>query len=376
MDAALSDVIVVDLSRVFAGPYCTMMLGDLGATVIKVEQPGKGDDTRQFGPPYTAGESAYYLGLNRNKHSILIDFSKPEGKQRLLNLIKDAAVLVENFRPGTLARQGLGYEDLHAAYPGLIYCSISGYGENGPYRSRPGYDFVAQAESGLMSVTGEIDGEPQRVGSPVGDQSAGMYACIAILAALRVRDRTGKGQHIDISLLDSAVSLLGNVSSNYLISGEEAVRYGNGHPNIVPYQAFRTRNGYIVVSCGNDRLYQSFCHLIGRDDLVADPRFATNPQRVRNRSELIPQLQEQFLQRDSEEWLSTLRSVGIPCGPINTVSQIFNDPQVQARGLVWECDHPKAGKIKLSGSPMHLSETPTRLYKAPPLLGEDDKKIT
>jgi crotonobetainyl-CoA:carnitine CoA-transferase CaiB-like acyl-CoA transferase len=376
MDAALSDVIVVDLSRVFAGPYCTMMLGDLGATVIKVEQPGKGDDTRQFGPPYTAGESAYYLGLNRNKHSILIDFSKPEGKQRLLNLIKDAAVLVENFRPGTLARQGLGYEDLHAAYPGLIYCSISGYGENGPYRSRPGYDFVAQAESGLMSVTGEIDGEPQRVGSPVGDQSAGMYACIAILAALRVRDRTGKGQHIDISLLDSAVSLLGNVSSNYLISGEEAVRYGNGHPNIVPYQAFRTRNGYIVVSCGNDRLYQSFCHLIGRDDLVADPRFATNPQRVRNRSELIPQLQEQFLQRDSEEWLSTLRSVGIPCGPINTVSQIFNDPQIQARGLVWECDHPKAGKIKLSGSPMHLSETPTRLYKAPPLLGEDDKKIT
>jgi glutaryl-CoA transferase len=375
MDAALSDVIVVDLSRVFAGPYCTMMLGDLGATVIKVEQPGKGDDTRQFGPPYTAGESAYYLGLNRNKHSILIDFSKPEGKQRLLNLIKDAAVLVENFRPGTLARQGLGYEDLHATYPGLIYCSISGYGENGPYRSRPGYDFVAQAESGLMSVTGEIDGEPQRVGSPVGDQSAGMYACIAILAALRVRDRTGKGQHIDISLLDSAVSLLGNVSSNYLISGEEAVRYGNGHPNIVPYQAFRTRSGYIVVSCGNDRLYQSFCHLIGRDDLATDPRFATNPQRVRNRRELIPQLQEQFLQRDSEEWLSALRGVGIPCGPINTVSQIFNDPQIQARGLVWECDHPKAGKIKLSGSPMHLSETPTRLYKAPPLLGEDDKKI-
>jgi formyl-CoA transferase len=375
MDAALSDVIVVDLSRVFAGPYCTMMLGDLGATVIKVEQPGKGDDTRQFGPPYTAGESAYYLGLNRNKHSILIDFSKPEGKQRLLNLIKDAAVLVENFRPGTLARQGLGYEDLHAAYPGLIYCSISGYGENGPYRARPGYDFVAQAESGLMSVTGEIDGEPQRVGSPVGDQSAGMYACIAILAALRVRDCTGKGQHIDISLLDSAVSLLGNVSSNYLISGEEAVRYGNGHPNIVPYQAFRTRNGYIVVSCGNDRLYQSFCHLIGRDDLATDPRFATNPQRVRNRRELIPQLQEQFLQRDSEEWLSALRAVGIPCGPINTVSQIFNDPQIQARGLVWECDHPKAGKIKLSGSPMHLSETPPRLYKAPPLLGEDDKKI-
>jgi crotonobetainyl-CoA:carnitine CoA-transferase CaiB-like acyl-CoA transferase len=375
MDAALSDVTVIDLSRVFAGPYCTMMLGDLGATVIKIEQPGKGDDTRQFGPPYIAGESAYYLGLNRNKHSITIDFSKPEGKQRLLNLIKDAAVLVENFRPGTLARQGLSYEDLRAINPGLIYCSISGYGESGPYRSRPGYDFVAQAESGLMSVTGEIDGEPQRVGSPIGDQSAGMYACIAILAALRVRDRTGKGQHIDISLLESTVSLLGNVSSNYLVSGEEAVRYGNGHPNIVPYQAFRTRDGYIVVSCGNDRLYQTFCHLIGRDDLATDPRFATNPQRVRNRRELIPQLQEQFLQRDSEEWLSALRAVGIPCGPINTVSQIFNDPQIQARSFVWECEHPKAGKIRLSGSPMHLSETPTRLYKAPPLLGEDDEKI-
>ncbi len=375
MEAVLSDVVVVDLSRVLAGPYCTMILGDLGATVIKIEQPGKGDDTRYFGPPYIAGESAYYLGLNRNKYSILLDFSTPEGKERLLNLVRKATVLVENFRPGTLERQGLDYESLRAINPGLIYCSISGYGQTGPYTSRPGYDFVAQAESGLMSVTGEIDGEPQRVGSPVGDVSAGMFACMAILAALRVRDRTGKGQYIDISLLESTMSLLSNVSSNYLISGEEAERFGNGHPNIVPYQAFRTKDGYVVVSCGNDRLYQELCRLLGREDLATDPRFATNPQRVRNRKELVPVLQEKFLQRRTGEWLPELRAAGIPCGPINTISQIFNDPHIQARGFVWECEHPKTGRIKLSGSPIHLSETPARLYKAPPLLGEDDDKV-
>jgi glutaryl-CoA transferase len=375
MEAVLSDVVVVDLSRVLAGPYCTMILGDLGATVIKVEQPGRGDDTRDFGPPYIAGESAYYLGLNRNKQSILLDFSTPEGKERLLKLVTTATVLVENFRPGALERQGLGYEALRAINPGLIYCSISGYGQTGPYALRPGYDFVAQAESGLMSVTGEIDGDPQRVGSPVGDVSAGMFACMSILAALRVRDRTGKGQYIDISLLETTMSLLSNVASNYLISGEEAPRFGNGHPNIVPYQAFRTQDGYVVVSCGNDRLYQALCHLLGREDLAADPRFATNPQRVRNRKELVPVLQEEFLHRKTGEWLPELRAAGIPCGPINTVSQIFNDPHIQARGFVWECEHPKAGRIQLSGSPIHLSETPARLYKAPPLLGEDDEKV-
>jgi len=375
MEAALSDVVVIDLSRVLAGPYCTMILGDLGATVIKVEQPGKGDDTRHFGPPYIAGESAYYLGLNRNKRSITLDFSTPEGKQRLLDLLRTATVLVENFRPGTLEKQGLGYEALKALNPGLIYCSISGYGQTGPYTSRPGYDFVAQAESGIMSVTGEIDGEPMRVGVPVGDLSGGMFACMSILAALRVRDHTGKGQYIDISLLETTASLLCNVSSNHLISGEEAQRYGNGHPNIVPYQAFRTRDGYVVVACGNDRLYQGLCHLLGRDDLAADPRFATNPQRVRNRQELVPALQEEFLQRDTGDWLPELRAAGIPCGPINSVSQVFSDPQIQARGFVWECEHPTAGTIRLSGSPIHLSETPTRLYKAPPLLGEDNDAV-
>ena len=375
MEAALSDVVVIDLSRVLAGPYCTMMLGDMGATVIKVEQPGKGDDTRHFGPPYVAGESAYYLGLNRNKRSITMDFNDPQHKKRLLELVNTATVLVENFRPGTLERQGLGYETLRAMNPGLIYCSISGYGHDGPYAMRPGYDFVAQAESGIMSVTGDIEGEPQRVGSPVADISAGMFACMSILAALHVREKTGEGQRIDISLLEAAVSLLGNVSSNYLISGEEAVRYGNGHPNIVPYQAFRTQDGYIVVSCGNDRIYQTFCHLLEREDLATDPRFATNPQRVRNRKELVPILQEVFLQRETDDWLTELRAVGIPCGPINTVSQVFSDPQLQARGFVWECEHPTAGTIKLSGSPIRLSETPTRLYKAPPLLGEDNDTL-
>ncbi len=376
MEAALLDVVVIDLSRVFAGPYCTMILGDLGATVIKIEQPGKGDDTRQFGPPYIAGESAYYLGLNRNKRSITLDFNMPEDKQRLLELLKTATIVVENFRPGTLKRHGLDYETLHTLNPGLVYCSISGYGQTGPYTSRPGYDFVAQAESGLMSVTGEVDGEPQRVGSPVADLSAGLFACMSILAALRVRDHTGQGQHIDISLFEAAVALLGNVSANYLISGEEAQRYGNGHPNIVPYQAFRTRNGYIVVACGNDRLYQAFCHLLGRDDLATDPRFASNPQRVRNRRELVPILQELVLQRDSEDWLTELRAIGIPCGPINTISQVFNDPQLQARGFIWECEHPTAGTIRLSGSPIRLSETPARLYKAPPLLGEDNGDLS
>jgi len=375
MEAALSDVVVIDLSRVLAGPYCTMMLGDMGATVIKIEQPGKGDDTRHFGPPYVAGESAYYLGLNRNKRSITLDFNNPEHEKRLFELVSTATVLVENFRPGMLERQGLGYERLRAMNPGLIYCSISGYGHDGPYAMRPGYDFVAQAESGIMSVTGEVEGEPQRVGSPVADVSAGLYACMSILAALHVREKTGKGQHIDISLLEAAVSLLSNVSSNYLISGEEAERYGNGHPNIVPYQAFHTQDGYIVVSCGNDRLYQTLCHLLGREDLATDPRFATNPQRVRNREELVPILQEQFLQRETGDWLTALRAAGIPCGPINTVSQVFSDPHLQARGFIWECEHPTAGTIKLSGSPIRLSETPTRLYKAPPLLGEDNDTL-
>src|SRR5579864_6774719 len=308
----LSGVVVLDLSRVLAGPYCTMMLGDMGAAVIKVEHPGDGDDTRRFGPPYVAGESAYYLGLNRNKYGITLDFGTPDGKERLLGLIQQADILVQNFRPGSLDRKGLGYEDLRAINPRLIYCSISGYGQSGPRRELPGYDYIAQAESGLMSITGEIQGEPLPVGSPIEDVSTGMYACISILAALRAREQTGRGQHIDLSLFECAVTMLANIASNTLISGEEAARHGNAHANIVPYQSFHTRDGYIAIACGNDGLFRRLCHLLERDDLAQDPRFATNSLRLSHREELIPILRDIFLQRDSGEWLASLRGAGIP----------------------------------------------------------------
>jgi crotonobetainyl-CoA:carnitine CoA-transferase CaiB-like acyl-CoA transferase len=371
----LSGIVVVDLSRVLAGPYCTMMLGDMGATVIKVEHPGDGDDTRRFGPPYVAGESAYYLGLNRNKYGITLDFGTPDGKERLLRLIQQADILVQNFRPGSLKRKGLGYEDLHAMNPGLIYCSISGYGQSGPRRELPGYDYIAQAESGLMSITGEINGEPMPVGSPIEDVSTGMYACISILAALRARETTGRGQHLDLSLFECAVTMLANIASNTLVSSEEATRHGNAHANIVPYQSFHTRDGFIAIACGNDGLFRGLCRLLQRDDLAQDPRFATNSLRLSHRAELIGILQEIFLERDTSEWLTSLRGAGIPSAPINTVSQALRDEQLTARGLVWECEHPTAGNIRIVGSPMHFSETPTRLYKAPPLLGEDNETI-
>lgn len=371
----LSDVLVVDLSRVLAGPHCTMILGDLGATVIKVEHPGDGDDTRRFGPPYIAGESAYYLGLNRNKYGITLDFNEPGGKERLLNLIRKATVLVQNFRPGSLERKGLGYEDLKKINPGLIYCSISGYGHTGPRRDLPGYDYIAQAESGMMSITGEVDGDPMPVGAPIEDISTGMYAAIAILAALRERERTGKGQHIDLSLFECAVTMLANIASNHLISGEEATRHGNAHANIVPYQSFHTRDGFIALACGNDKLYRDLCRVLERDDLARDPRFATNSLRAENRDALIPLLQDIFVTRDTGDWLALLRGAGIPSAPLNKVSQALKDEQLAARGLVWECAHPTAGNIRLVGSPMHFSETPARFYKAPPTLGEDNKRV-
>ena len=371
----LRGIVVVDLSRVLAGPYCTMMLGDLGATVIKIEHPGEGDDTRRFGPPYVAGESAYYLGLNRNKYGITLDFGTPAGKEQLVRIIKQADILVQNFRPGSLDRKGLGYEDLHAINPGLIYCSISGYGQSGPRRELPGYDYIAQAESGLMSITGEINGEPMPVGSPIEDVSTGMYACISILAALRAREQTGRGQHIDLSLFECAVTMLANIASNTLISGDEATRHGNAHANIVPYQSFHTRDGFIAIACGNDGLFRGLCRLLQRDDLAQDPRYTTNSLRLSHREELISVLQEILLERDTVEWLASLRGAGIPSAPINTVSQALRDEQLAARGLIWKCDHPTAGNIRIVGSPMHFSETPTRLYKAPPLLGEDNETI-
>ncbi len=376
MSAVLSDVVVVELTHVLAGPYCAMMLGDLGARVIKVERPGKGDESRQYGPPFAGGESAYYLGLNRNKYSVEIDFMQPEGKAQLLELLRTATVLIANCRPGALERKGLDYETLHALNPGLIYCSISSYGQQGPRSMEPGYDLIIQGEAGLMAVTGEADGEPMPVGSSVVDVTAGMYAGMAILAALRERDRSGEGQYIHISLLETAFTLLANIASSYLVSGEEAKRYGSAHPSAVPFQAFRTRDGHMNLVCGSDSLFERLCHALGRDDLATDERFITNSQRVIHREELIPILQEYFLQGDSAEWFARLRAVGVPCGPIKTVGEALQDPQVQALGCLWECQHSTAGPIKMLGSPLHLAKTPPRLYKAPPRLGEDNALLS
>ncbi len=376
MSAVLSDIVVVELTHVLAGPYCAMMLGDLGAQVIKVERPGKGDESRQYGPPFAAGESAYFLGLNRNKYSIELDFMQPEGKAQLLELLRTATVLVANCRPGSLERKGLSYETLHEINPGLIYCAISSYGQQGPRSTEPGYDLIVQGEAGLMAVTGETDGEPMPVGSSVVDVTAGMYACMAILAALRERDRTGEGQYIHISLLESALTLLANIASSYLISGEEASRYGSAHPSAVPFQTFRTRDGHMNLVCGSDSLFDRLCHVLGRDELAKDERFVTNSQRVIHREELIPILQECFLQRDTADWFAHLRAAGVPCGPIKKVSEALQDAQVQALGSLWECQHPTAGAIQLLGSPLHLSKTPPRLYKAPPLLGEDNALLS
>lgn len=369
--SALDGLLVIDFSHVLAGPYCTMMLGDLGATVIKIERPDGGDDTRQFGPPFLAGESVYYLGLNRNKQSVTLDFSTLEGRQRLLNLLQRADIVVENFRPGSLERKGLGYADLKTHNPGLVYCSIRGYSEHSSSAQQPGYDLIAQAESGLMSITGEPDGPPLPLGVPITDIATGLFACSSILAALRVREQTGEGQYLSLSLQEVAINLLSDVASGYLATGEEPQCYGNGHPMLVPYQEFDTRSRRIVIAAGNDRLYTTLCQVLGRANLATDPRFCTNVLRVQHRSELIPPLQERLLQQDADAWLKALREAGIPCGLVQTVSEMFQNPDVRASGMLWECHHPTAGDIQLVGSPMHLSQTPPRLYKAPPLLGAD-----
>jgi len=366
----LHDVRVLDLSRVLAGPFCTMLLGDLGADVIKVEQPGRGDDTRQWGPPWAGGESAYYLCANRNKRSITLNFKHPEGQAILLRLISQSDIVVENFRPGTLERLGLGYDTLAERYPHLIWCTITGYGLEGPYADRAGYDFVAQGECGLMSITGEPNGEPMKVGVAVVDLFAGLFATSAILAALHARIQTGRGQRIDVPLLSAGVAMLANVGSNYLVSGELPKRYGNAHPNIVPYQTFRTRDGWITVAVGNDRQFRQLCQILGEPQLADDPRFATNPQRVQHRETLIPLLQERFLQRDAAEWLMALYEAGIPAGPINTIADVVAHPQIRYRGQIVTVPHPTAGTIQVIGPPFLLSGTPVQIRRAPPLLGE------
>jgi len=370
----LNGIRVLDLSRVLAGPYCTMVLGDLGAEVIKVESP-EGDETRGWGPPFRGGESAYYLCVNRNKRSIVLNFKTEEGRKIIHELIKRSDVLVENFRPGTLARFSLDFESASSINPHLIYCSITGFGQTGPLRDKPGYDFIIQAMGGLMSSTGEPEGEPMKVGVAVADLFAGQNAVIAILAALQARTQKSKGQQLDISLFDSQVGMLANVASNYLISGNLPKRYGNAHANIVPYQSFQARDAWFVVAVGNDKQFERLCDVIGNRQLVSDTRFVTNASRVEYRDELITFLKPIFLEKTAGEWLSLLEAAGIPCGPINTLDQVFAEPQVEAREMLIEIDHPTIGKLPLVGSPLKFSETSLAYKLPPPRLGEHTEEI-
>lgn len=372
---ALEGLRVLDLSRVLAGPFCTMILGDLGAEVIKIERPGSGDDTRQWGPPFVGGESAYYLCVNRNKKSVTVDLKSPRGQEIVRRLARVSDVLVENFKVGELAKMRLGYEDLREINPRIVYCSITGYGQTGPDKDLPGYDFMIQGRGGVMSITGEPDGEPMKVGVAIVDITAGLFASSAIQAALLAREKTGQGQYIDISLLDCQVTWLANVASNYLVSGQVPQRYGNAHPNIVPYQSFRAKDGFFTLGVGNDGQWQRICETLNRPDLAHDPRFATNPERVKHREVLIPLLQEVFLERGVEDWLQKMTAAGVPCGPVQTVDQVFADPQMLAREMVWGVPHPTAGQVRLVGTPLKLSATPAVLQAHPPLLGEHTEEI-
>jgi len=367
---ALTGLTVLDLTRVLSGPFATMTLADLGADVVKIEQPGTGDDTRQWGPPFQGDEAAYFLSVNRNKRSLAVDLKLTDGLALVRDLARRADVVVENFRPGTAARLGLGYDDLSADNPGLVYASISGYGQTGPDSHRAGYDAIAQARSGIMSVTGEADGPPVRVGVSSADLVAGMWAVIGILAALRERDRSGQGQWVDISLLDGSVSWLTYVAAGYFATGTRPPRYGSAHPTIAPYQGFATKDGELMLAVGNDAIWRRFAPVAGLDDLVDDPRFATNPLRVSHRDELLPLVADAMASRTSAQWVEVLDAAGVPVGPIQTVDEVVTDPQVLARGMVGEVEHPTAGTLRTIGCPVRLTATPPQVRTAPPLLGQ------
>jgi crotonobetainyl-CoA:carnitine CoA-transferase CaiB-like acyl-CoA transferase len=381
-NGALAGITVIDLTRVLAGPYCTQLLGDLGADVIKIERPGTGDDTRKFAPPFVAddqgnetSESAYYMSANRNKRSIAVDITTEAGRDIVKRLALDADVLVENFKTGNLAKYGLGYDDLKDANPKLVYCSITGFGQTGPYANRPGYDFLIQGMSGFMSITGEADREPQKAGVPIADIMAGMFAAVAINGALRYAAATGKGQYIDVGMLDTSVAWLVNQGMNYLHSGR-AERLGNAHPNIVPYQVFQTADGHIVLAIGNDSQFRTFCEFAGAPELAADPRFATNDARVKNRAEAVAKVQEIIEKHPSQYWLEEFEKLKIGCGPINTLDQVFADPHVVARNMTVDLPHPLLpGGAKLIASPLRLSETPVEYRHHPPLLGEHTDEV-
>ena len=375
MKKALDSIKVLDLSRALAGPYCTMMLADMGAEVIKVEMPGTGDDSRAWGPPFVEGESAYFMSINRNKKSITLDMKGSKAIEIIMKLIKGSDVLVENFRPGAMERLGLGYQQVKAVNPRLVYCSISGFGQNGPYRMLPGFDQVLQGMGGLMSITGEPDGPPVKVGVPIADITAGMFAAYGIAIALFTREKTGSGQMVDISLLDSQVALLTYRAGSFFASGEIPKRIGSGHPVIVPYQAFKARDVYINIAVGNDQLWGKFCKAVGLEGIVNDPRFATNAKRVQNRDEVVKAVGDLIATKNGEEWLKILTDAGIPCGPIYTMDKIFSDPQVIHRQMVMELHHPKAGTVKVTGNPVKLSDTPGEPSVAPPLLGQHTQEV-
>ncbi len=374
MPGPLSHVRVLELSRVLAGPWAAQTLADLGADVIKVERPGAGDDTRAWGPPWAGEESAYFLSTNRGKRSITIDFERPEGQELVRKLAAQADVVIENFKVGGLVKYGLDYDSLKAINPGLVYCSITGFGQDGPYAKRAGYDFMIQGMGGLMSITGQPDSEagggPVKVGVAVTDVFTGLYATIGVLGALAHRDRTGEGQWVNLALLDVQVAVLANQAMNYLVGGKAPQRLGNAHPNIVPYQAFATLDGHIILAVGNDGQFAKFCQVAGRPELAQDARYATNPARVANRKELVPILELLLEQRTSRDWLSALEAVGVPCGPINDVSQVFADPHVQARHIHQDLPHPTAGTVPTVASPIRYSATPIEHTVAPPTLGQ------
>jgi len=386
MTGPLSHIRVLDLSRVLAAPWTGQNLADLGADVIKVERPGKGDDSRAFGPPWLKDatgkettESAYFACANRGKRSITVDLAKPAGQDVVRKLAAKSDVLLENYKFGDLARYRLGYDDLKALNPGLVYCSVTGFGQTGPYRERPGYDFMIQGMAGLMSITGERDelpgGGPQKAGIPIADIMTGMYATIAVCAALAHRAETGVGQHLDLALFDSLVAVLANQGANYLATGTSPKRLGNAHPNIVPYQTFATADGAVILACGNDNLFRKFCEVAGAASLADDPRYATNGKRVENRAELTTTLDGIFARRTTREWVDALEAAGVPNGPINTIEQVFAEPQAIARGLRLELAHPLAGKVSLTRSPMRFSATALEHERPPPLLGEHTDEV-
>ncbi len=386
MAGALSHIRVLDLSRVLAGPWSGQILADLGAEVIKVERPGSGDDTRAWGPPFLKGadgrdtsEAAYFLSANRNKQSVTIDFTRPEGQKLVRELAAKSDILVENFKVGGLAAYGLDYESLKAINPRLIYCSITGFGQFGPYAKRAGYDFMIQGLGGLMSITGRSDQEegagPVKVGVALTDILTGLYSSVAMLAALASREISGQGQHIDMALLDVQVACLANQAMNYLTTGNPPHRLGNAHPNIVPYQDFPTADGDFILTVGNDSQFRKFCEVAGHREWADDPRFSTNKARVAHRAELIPLIRQATVFKTTAEWVRALEEVSVPCGPINDLAAVFADPQVQARGLRVELEHPLAGVVPQVASPLRLSDTPVEYRMPPPLLGEHTQEV-